>query len=290
MDTAILYALSANLSFAFGSIFFTHYSRKFSSLWVNTYKALIAAACFALAVLIADGFHSISFLNFIIFFISGFIALGIGDIFLIQGFKLIGPGRTLLLFGFQPVLIGVLSLILFSQTINTNKFIGIIFFVLCLLTFSFETFKHSGKWDVRGLVFACLGMIIDGIGVIITRYAFDMNKAITGFEGNFYRCLGAVIAYILISRFRPFHFRKHLHSLSKRGIIYVTIGALFGTFLSLAFYLEAIKIGHLASLSAIAITSVIFSALFEHIWERKWPNRYLVLAFIFFACGMKFIL
>jgi drug/metabolite transporter (DMT)-like permease len=278
------------MSFAFGSMFFTHYARKFSSLWMNTFKAVVASWLFLGAVLITTGFHDISILNFGIFFISGFIALGIGDIFLVKAFSLIGPGRTMLLFGFQPVVVGVISYFVFDQGMQANKVVGILFFIMCLLTFSYESFKQKGKWEIHGLAYACLGMFIDGIGIIITRYAFDMNKSLTGFEGNFYRCLGAIVAYIIIRQFRPFAFRANFKSLSIKSRSMVTVGAFFGTFLSLAFYLEAIKTAQLATISGIAITSVIFASLFESIWDKKLPSRYLIGAFSFFTCGMYFIL
>jgi drug/metabolite transporter (DMT)-like permease len=208
---------------------------------MNTFKAVVASIFFLAAILVTDGFTSLSFLNFLVFFISGFIALGIGDLFLIQSFSLIGPGRTMLLFGFQPVVVGLISFVVLGQVVQQNKLIGILFFILCLFTFSYESFKKSGRWEFHGLVYACLGMFIDGVGIIITRYAFDMNKSITGFEGNFYRCLGAIACYILISRFRPINFTKNFKSLRVNSRYMVIVGAFFGTFLSLAFYLEAIK-------------------------------------------------
>lgn len=278
------------MSFAFGSMFFTHYAKRFSSIWMNTYKALVALVLFFFTVLFTSGFHDITFLNFLIFFSSGFIALGIGDIFLVKSFSLIGPGRTMLLFGFQPLLVGILSYIFFSQKVTESKFFAIVFFILCLITFSYESFQKTKRWEIRGLLCACLGMFIDGSGIIITRYAFDMNKELTGFEGNFYRCLGAIFAYTLIRKFKPFDFRSNLNSLTLSSKLYVTIGAFFGTYLSLAFYLEAIKTAHLASITAIAITSVIFASFFEAILEKKWPSKFLFIAFIFFLMGMYFIL
>jgi len=290
MKDYIVYALCANLSFAIGTMFFTHYARKISSIWMNTFKASVAILFFLITVLITSGFHEISFNNFLIFFVSGFIALGIGDIFLLKAFSIIGPGRTMLLFGFQPIVVGLISFMVLAQGIQNNKLIGILFFIICLVIFSYESFKKSGKWEIQGLVLACIGMLIDGVGIIITRYAFDMNSNLTGFEGNFYRCIGALVAYWLISFYRPIHFVSNFKTLKNKSRLFVIIGSFFGTFLSLAFYLEAIKTAHLATISGIAITSVIFASLLEAIWERKLPSRYLVMAFITFLIGMYFIL
>lgn len=285
-----LYALCANLSFALGSVFFAHFSRRFSSLWMNCVKANVGLFCFLITILLTSGFHSISLLNFTIFFISGFLALGIGDLFLLQAFKQLGPGRTMVLFGFQPLIIGSLSFLFFNQNISGEKLYAVLFLILCLLTFSYEIRKRTGKWDVLNLGIAFTAILIDAIGVIISRYAFNMNESITGFEGNFYRCFGAVCAYVLISFFKPIKLLETFKTLPVKTIGFVLLGAFLGTFLSLAFYLEAIKTGHLASISAISITAVMFSSLFESLWEKKMPSKFLFIAFGFFGVGMWILL
>lgn len=284
-----IYALFSNISFAMGSIFFTHYAKKYSSLWINTYKAMVAAILFGATVLAGSGFSDLSFYSFSLFFISGFIALGIGDIFLIKAFSLIGPGRTMVLFGFHPLVVGSISYFAFDQELPMSKLYGIIFFILCLITFSVENFRKNKSWEFGGLLFALAGMIFDAVGVTITRKAFDLS-GISAIEGNFYRCLGALASFIVISRFLPFHFFKGLKEMKLTSKAYVSFGAFVGTYLALSFYLEAIKVAHLASVSAISITSVIFASIFESIFNKSWPGRYLFVALIFFGIGMKFIL
>lgn len=287
---AYILTLLANMSFSLGSQFFTHYSRKFSSTWMNTFKALVAANGFLLTILLTTGFSIISVENLAWFFLSGFIALGLGDILLLKAYEKIGPGRTMVLFGFHPVVVGMIAFVLFDQTIGLNKLWAIVFFIGCLLTFSYETFKTSGKWDVSGLLFAFGGMFLDASGLLITRYAFELNNAITPLEGNFYRCIGALCSYLLIRRFSPFQLRSRFKSLNRRSRIYVFMGAIFGTYLSLALYLNAIKMtDNLAAISAISITGVIFSSTFECIWDKKLPSKYLLISFLFFGCGMYFV-
>lgn len=276
----------ANFSFALGSQFFTHYSKKFSSLWMNTYKALIGGVFFLLTVVCTTGLNEMSWVSFGAFILSGFIGLGVGDVFLLKAFTKIGPGRTLVLFGFHPLIVGVLSYFIFGQKLDSSKLIAVIFFLGCLMTFSYESFKTSGKWEVSGLVFAFLGMSLDGCGVLITRYAFDLSPSLTTMEGNFYRCIGALICYGLWSRVEPFSFKSNLKSLQLSSLFYVTFAAFLGTYLSLALYLHAIKTASLAIVTAISITGVIFSSLIESIWLKEWPNRYLLIAFVWFGFGM----
>ena len=196
----------------------------------------------------------------------------------------------MVLFGFQPLIIGGISFFLFDQRILGEKLFAVIFLILCLMTFSYEIRKRTGTWDIYNLSIAFAAILIDAIGVIISRYAFDMNESITAFEGNFYRCFGAVCAYGVIRIFKPIHLVSTFKSLDAKSRGYVLLGAFLGTFLSLAFYLQAIKTGHLASISAISITAVMFASLFESIWERRLPSKFLLIAFVFFGIGMWILL
>ena len=290
MEKVYIYALAANLSFAFGVQFFTHYARKLSSLWVNCFKAAVAAALFFLTIAFQGGFHEISLSCAALFFVSGALGLGLADIFLIKSFSLMGPGRTMLLFGFQPLVIGVLSYFAFGQAVDARKFLAILFFVVCLFIFSLESFRKHGHWNAKATLFALCGIILDGLGVLLTRYVFNNSPGIGTTEGNFYRALGALLLFALLSRLKPFRFFGKLKALPSRSLLWITLGSVAGTYLSLMFYLSAIRYaGALAAVSGIAITGTIFASAFECAAERKPPSAYLLVSFVFFLAGMSFL-
>jgi drug/metabolite transporter (DMT)-like permease len=290
MDKVYLYALAANLSFAVGVQFFTHYAKTLSSLWVNYYKAVVAAALFGLTVCARGGFHPIAPVSVMLFAASGMLGLGAADVFLVRSFALMGPGRTMLLFGFQPLLIGIMSYFLFAQALDSRRFIAVIFFIACLFIFSLESFHKHGHWNLKASGFALCGIFLDGAGVLITRYAFNHNPGIGTTEGNFYRAAGATALFILLSAFVPIGFVKKLRSLNRRNVLLATVGATLGTYLSLMFYLNAIRYaGALAIVSGIAITGTIFASIFECLLHRTPPSRYLVASFGCFFLGMNFL-
>ncbi len=290
MEQVYVYALAANLSFAIGVQFFTHYARRLSSLWVNCFKAVVAAGLFGLTIAFQGGFHSITPGIAALFVLSGMMGLGLADIFLIKSFSLMGPGRTMLLFGFQPLVIGVVSYFAFGQSVDPRKFVAILFFVVCLFIFSLESFRKHGHWNLKATAIALAGIVLDGAGVLLTRYAFDRAPGIGTTEGNFYRALGALALFALLSRVRPFQFFKGLRGLSPKGIFWIAAGSAAGTYLSLMFYLSAIRYsGALAAVSGIAITGTLFASAFECAIERKPPSRYLLAAFAVFLGGMFFL-
>lgn len=286
----LLLALGSNFFFALGSQFFTHYSRTIGATWMNWYKAFVAQVCFFGWLIFTTGVSLIPISQALPLMLSGLVGLGAGDVFLLLAFKEMGPGRTLMLFAFQPLIIGFSAFLFFNQTIDTTRFWAIFFFILCILIFSLESFKRERHWGMRGIMLALLGMALDATGVLITRKMFDTNGSLSPLLTNFYRTNGALIFFFILSLTRKDLFLfKPLKNLSKKSIFYVSLGSLFGTFISLSLYLKAIQTAHLASLSAVAITGTIFSAIFECLWNKKLPSIYLVVAFISFLLGMKIL-
>ncbi|MBT3584405.1 MAG: DMT family transporter [Halobacteriovoraceae bacterium] len=283
-------ALGANLCFALGSQVFTLFSRRISSTWMNFIKATVALVAFGLTVTLLGTWHVIEVNYFLLFLFSGIIGLGMGDILLLKSFSEMGPGRTLIIFSFQPLILGAGGYFLFNQTIDTQKFWAILFFICCVVIFSIESFRRDRNWQIKGILMAIGGMTLDATGLLITRYSFDHNPELSSLEGNFYRCIGAIILFLIISKIRPVKIYDNFVKLVYRDKLLVIGGSLLGTFLSLSLYLKALQSAHLASLSGIAITGTIFSAIFEGIIEKRWPSKYLIAAFIFFLIGMKIIM
>lgn len=291
MEPAVLYlALGANLSFAVGSQIFTHYARKFSSTWMNFFKAMVGLIGFGLTISLTGMWHDIPFSWVCLFLLSGTIGLGIGDILLLKAFSALGAGRTLILFSFQPLILGIMSYFAFDQMLDSRKFLAIFFFILCVAITSLEGFKKDKKWQATGIALALGGILLDATGLIITRYTFDNNPEISSLEGNFYRCLGAIIFFLFLSRVRPYNILNQFKELNLKNRFMVILGGFLGTYLSLALYLHAVQKAHLASLAGVAITGTIFSNIVECLVEKKYPSKYLLVSLIFFAFGMNFLI
>lgn len=284
-----LFALGANLCFSTATIIFTRFSHSVGSIWMNYFKALVATICFFLTAQFFIGWHEIKLVSIIYFALSGLMGLCIGDIFLLNAFKEIGPSRTLVIFGFQPLLIGGLSYVIFGQELQSKKLLAIFFFIGCLITFARENFKKNKSWGIKGISIALLAICLDGIGIIITRYGFDLSPEVHPLEGNFYRGLGAVAGFVVISFFRPVHLIPKFKNLPLFDKRLVFAGSILGTFLSLSLYLTALRVGHLASISGITITSPIFASILECVLAKELPSIHLLVAFTFFLAGMSFL-
>ena len=284
-------ALGANFCFAAGSQFFTHFTIKLGTYWMNWFKAAFALILFMIWMLLTEGISWPGTAPTIYLFLSGIIGLAIGDLCLLQAFKDLGPGRTLMLFSFQPLLAGTAGHLFFNQGLDAERFWAIFFFILCVFIFSLESFRRDKHWAIPGILMALAGMTLDTAGVIITRSIFDHHPEITPMSSNLYRTLGAVVFFFLFSFHKK---RKKLINpflnLNLKEKVSVLCGSFLGTFLSLALYLTAVQYAHLGSLAGISITAALFSSLFECIWIRKWPSVYLWISFVSFLIGMNILL
>ncbi|MGK0367260.1 MAG: drug/metabolite transporter (DMT)-like permease [Thermoproteota archaeon] len=280
--------LAANLSFALASILFTEYARKLTPLIMNAFKAWATLIFLVFTILIFEKFQAVKLLHIAPVMIGGFIGLNIGDMFILRAFAKIGASRTLILFGFHPIIMAISAYFIFSQAITINHIIAISIFLLCLFIFSYETFKETGQWEISGLAMALVGVCLDAAAILLSRLSFDKIDYLTPAQGHFYRTLGAVIGFILIHLFiKKIPLIKIFRAQKLKDKSLLTISAFCGTFISLLFYLYAVKIGHLASISAIAITGPIFATIFECIHQKKMPSKYLWPALALFIIGFS---
>lgn len=230
--------------------------------------------------------------SLILLIASGFTGLMIGDIFLFRAFAHLGPGRVLMIFGFQPLLIGVASYYLLGSQFSSFQLIALFFLIACIFCFSLESFREKGHWDTIGIAFALAGVILDAAGLLMTKAAFELTPSLSPFVANAVRSGVSVVGFFLVSLVPMFHLKllapfKTL-SVRERGL--ALFSGFIGTFVALGFYLQAIQLGNLPIISAIAGTSPLFATVFEIYRGRKRLSAYLVVAIVCFLIGFAILI
>jgi drug/metabolite transporter (DMT)-like permease len=151
---------------------------------------------------------------------------------------------------------------------------------LCLFTISLEYFKKSGSWQLDGMIAGLIAILLDGVGIFLTRFSFEDTKGISAIEVN------AIIGFVIIYLFKErISFRPTWKSFTRDEKIRIVLGSLLGTFVSLILYLTAISRGKLSIVSAVTVTGPMFASVFESVRYKRWPSLYTFIAFIFFAAG-----
>ena len=287
--TVYLLGLASNLFFSTASLVFSGYSKRFGPLWMNQMKVVVAMVGFSGAV-VYTGFAPVSLPALACLLASGVIGLCVADILLFRAFQTLGVARTLVLFSFQPRVLGIYGVLFLSQGLNLNQAGAISCMLACLVVFMMERSRLTGEWDLRSFGWALGGILLDAAGVVLTRTAYELTPEIQSMQVNLLRCCGAMIGFLLIGP-RSFQLLKSgFISLKGRERLTIIIACICGTFISLSLYLAALKHAHMASLTSVAITGPLWVSLLECLWTKSLPNRFQVVAFLFFIFGFYLML
>ena len=166
------------------------------------------------------------------------------------------------------------------------QFFAVIFFVGCLFLFSYERFRANRQWEIKGLLFALAGVLLDAVGVLLSRYGFDHTPQVSGIEGHFMRSVAALVVLLIVSPYFRVPFYEPFKKLVFKERFMVSMASVMGTFLSLVLYMQAIKIGKMATVTSIVLTDPMISTTLESFWKRQWPSRYMWAALVCFAFAM----
>ena len=280
-----LLVIGSAACFSAASLIFADFSRKISPIWINAFKALVAWVCFCLAQLAVGSWSSVSFPVIAALSLSGVLGLAIGDLFLMTAYSRIGAGRSLVLFGFQPLLVAIEAKIFFGQSLSLQSMLALVFLLACLFTFSLEKFKEHGHWELMGLGAGLLGVLFDNLGLMLSRWSFEQVPGLSSFQANVFRCTGALLFFAFYSRIHAIHLWQGYKKLGSHRQKLAIFASFLGAFFSLYLYLSAVRIGQLASISALAGIGPIFTSTLECIYHRKRPSIYLLVALSFFGIG-----
>ena len=292
---AYFLALMAAILFSGASVVFARYSVSHSALWMNLMKNLVSgiAFCVATAVVLALGIESLSSLSSTsasLFFLSGVIGLAVGDYFLFLGYQRLGSARTIMVFSLSPLFLTLEGFFFFGQGLSGFQFLAILLMMACVWTISFEKFRSSGKWEWQGILCALLGVVLDNVGVVLSRHAFDLSPGTSAFTANTVRCAAGVAVLFLWQRITGEKALAKFGRLEWRDRALVIFASFMGTFLSLTCWLTAVKVGHIGGLAGVGSFNPVAASLWEWLLLRKRPTSYLLLALALFLSGFFLLL
>jgi drug/metabolite transporter (DMT)-like permease len=287
--TPYLMAVASNLFFGTASIKFSYFAARFSPAWMNQVKVTIALAGFLLLFIFTENFVQLTTAGWASLLGSGILGLFLGDWFLFQAFAHLGATRTLVIYSFQPFLVGLYGYLFLNQGLNIWQLTAIFCMIACVLTFVVERNRQVGHWDLKFFLYAFVGIVFDALGLVLSRQAYELSPDLGSSQANATRAFAAVAIFILVKPSSLKILYQDLKNLAPTERSHAIGASLMGTFVSLSFYLYALKTAHVASLTAISITGPIWVSFIEHIQQKKWPNRYLWIAFGFFLLGFSFM-
>lgn len=285
---AIILALSANTLFSYASTLFADFSREVSGKWINCFKLTVAFSGFLVLALILRDKIALSTLPYYVF--SGALGLFFADHFLCVAFGKLGSARTLMIFSFAPLFVACWCYLFFGEKLNPQKLVAILFFMACVITISYEKLRTEGHWEIVGLILAFSGVVLDGLGNVITSYAFKLSPQDTVYNVCALRAGGAFLAFLLLGPFMNIQLIQNYQKLSPPKRKLAVLASFMGAFLSLTLWISAVKLGNLTTLVALSGVTPVLAAAFEIYRGKTRFSKYLLLALVFFVIGFYFLI
>ena len=236
-------ALAAAVLWSGTSIAFTEASVRVGSMVVNVTRLIFATLFLALTILAFGVDLSVSAEQIFYLVLSGFAGLVFGDTFLFKSFEHIGARLSMLFMSLAPPIAALLAFIFLGEEISIWGAVGIVVTIagIAIVVLQREEVPSSEyKISRIGILYAVLGAVGQGVGLIFAKLAFNVAD-LNGFVAAEIRIVTAAIILIPLvifsGRFQNLFkvYRNNLPALK-----FTIVGAILGPFLGITFSLIAV--------------------------------------------------
>ena len=243
-------ALTTAGLWSINSILFSLAGKKIGSISVNAYRIIMAVLFLSISHFILFGtiYPSASYEQWFWIGLSGIIGLGVGDFGLFSAFVIIGPRRSVLIMALSPVFAAIIAFVLLNEIMSQFTLIGMMITLCGIVIVIMEKEERSyeeqlpNKIKVKGISFALIGAIGQGIGVVFAKKGmlFESSNSINPLSATLMRMILASIFIwitVIIAGKLP-ELKKAIKN--RNGIKYTTVGAFIGPFLGVTFSMIAV--------------------------------------------------
>lgn len=289
-----LSALLTAFLWSCGSLVFTAATKRVGSVQVNITRLILASVYLALLIVVMKLDVNLSRTQILNLSISGVIGLTIGDTFLFKAFQEIGARISMLVMSTAPAIAAMLAYLVLGETLSALGILGI---AVTVFGVSIVVLDRGAKTSTRlklttsGLVYATLGAVGQGAGLIFAKMAF-IESDLNGFVATEVRILASLIFLIpgalMVRRYKN---PIRVFYADRKATYLMALGAILGPFLGISFSLIAIaytKVGIAATI--MATVPILMLPLVRFIYKEKLTWRAIIGAFIAVAgVGILFL-
>lgn len=179
--------------------------------------------------------------NWIWLGISGIVGFIIGDYFLFASYPIIGSRVAMLIMTLAPPLAALLGWLVLGETMTFQSLLGMLL-VLAGISIAIwnkpDGEKIQLKFPVRGLIFAFIGAMGQGGGIVLSKYGMGEYDA---FASTQIRAIVAIVGFILIISLLGQWKKVRMTFSNKPALKRIMLGSFFGPFLGVSFSLLAVQ-------------------------------------------------
>ena len=232
------------------SLFFTSAGKRIGSLSVNAYRTVMAVGFLVIAHLIFLGtiFPAANRAQWFWMGLSGVVGLAIGDAGLFAAYVTIGPRRSVLVMALAPIFASLGAYLMLGEVVPELGIVGIAVTLAGVVVVILEEEEGTGEVPVSkrlkryGLLFAMVGAVGQGIGLVLSKKGIDLvpGATLNPLSATLMRLIwGAVSVWVvlLLARRLPELQQAIKH---KEGISHTAAGAFIGPFLGVTLSMVAV--------------------------------------------------
>lgn len=273
--------ISALLTACFWScsaLLFTSAMRGAGSFQVNITRLILASVYLVGVIVVFRLDVNLSGAQYANLAISGIIGLAFGDTFLFKAFQEVGARISMLIMSLAPAFAALLAYVVLGETISTQGVVGIL---ITLAGVGLVVSERKGDANIPvttlGIIFALLGAVGQGAGLIFAKMAFRESE-VNGFVATAIRILASLV-FLLPMALATKRLRTPLamYRTQHRAFLLTAAGSIFGPFLGITFSLIAIeytKVGIAATI--MAIVPVLMLPLVHYIYKEQLSMRAII--------------
>ena len=279
-------ALATACLWSCSSIAFASATKRIGSVNVNITRLIMAAVGLSAIILLGGISISVSSRQIFYLAISGILGLTLGDSFLFQAFRMIGARITMLIMSLSPAIAALLAYFILGEELSLTGIIGIVITlagIVIVVLDSPETSEasHHGPITPAGLLFAFLGAVGQGSGLVVAKIAFS-EAPINGFLATVIRIVSSLVLLIPIALIAGHYrapiktFREDMHSFRLTAL-----GAVLAPILGISLSLVAIQHAHVGiAATLMSIVPILMLPLVHFIYKDPFRWKAIVGAVI----------
>lgn len=271
MNSGYLAAFGTLACWTIGTIAFTKASKLTQPTIVNRVRLIFAVVLLTIITVVLFGinlkqlFLLPTLSEWFWLGISGVIGLTLGDYFAFTAYSVLGSSRTSMFSTFAPVAAVLLGMCMLNETITLVGFLGmatsiggIIYFITAAK--KLQTENLNKKLLSKGVLYAILGAICQGLGLVCTKKALNIEHInepdLSAVHATWIRILVATIAAYSIAFFTKNIFTEFKTLITTpHKIKPVLVGTIFGPVCGVSLSLYA------ATQIPVGVAQTIFSLL-----------------------------
>jgi len=245
-------ALGTVLCWTFSVQFFAAASREVGAIPVNIIRLAVALVLFGGLLWWRDG--SPVPLNFpphawLYLSLSGIVGFFFGDIFLFKALVELGPRVAMLIQSLAAPTAAILGWVFLNESYVLHQWLGMAIALVGVATVILERGKAGEqaiqgkvqKISVRGVVYGCLGMCGQAIGIILSKTGMQVDGGfLDAFSATEIRAIAAFLCFIAFFTLSHKWNNVYRALANTKAVVYTSLGAVFGPFIGVSLSLLAL--------------------------------------------------